>query len=171
MRPLPTLLGTLVLLAGILALVQTRPPAVPLPALVTLEPLPTTPFRAVLIQQTDGEVRTRDVTLRAADTPPARLGATLRALRMWLLETDAWPRELSAPRVFWLGEKNGEGRAALDFSLLGTPDVPVSAEVWLLESVRRTAARQGVADTFILVNGRVPPTFLGQVALPQMIQE
>ena len=172
MRPLPTLLGALVLLAGILALVHTRPPAVPLPALVMLEPLPTTSFRAVLIQQTDGEVRTRDVTLRAADTPPARLGATLRALRAWLLETGAWPRDLGAPRVFWLGEASGEGRAALDFSLQsGTLDVPVSAEVWLLESIRRTAERQGVADTFILVNGRVPLTFLGQVALPQSLQE
>ncbi len=171
MRPLPTLLGALLLLAGILALVQTRSPPVPLPALVTPGPLATTPFRAVLIQQTDGEVRTRDVTLRAADTPPARLGATLRALRTWLLETGAWPRGLGAPRVFWLGEFSGEGRAALDFSLSGTPDVPVSAEVWLLGSIRRTAARQGIADTFVLVNGRVPPTFLGQVVLPQTLED
>ena len=173
MRPLPTLLGALVLLAGILALAHTRPPVLPPPVPVTLEPLPTPPFDAVLIQQTDGEVRTRDITLRAAATPPAHLGATLGALRTWLLETGAWPRELGAPRVFWLGEASGEGRAALDFSLrsglAGTPDMPVSAEVWLLESIRRTAARQGVADIFILVNGQVPPTFLGQVTLPQVL--
>ena len=172
MRALPTLLGALVLLAGLLALVNTRPPAVPPPAPVTLEPLPTTQFRAALIQQTGSEVRTREVTLRAADTPSARLGVTLRALRTWLLEAGAWPRELGAPRVFWLGETSGEGRAALDFSLQpGTLNVPVAAEVWLLDSVRRTAARQGVVDTFILVNGQVPPTFLGQVALPQTLED
>ena len=174
MRVLPTLLGALVLLAGVLAFVHTRPPVVPPPELVTLEPLPTTPFRAVLIQQTDGELRTRNVSLRAADTPPARLAATLRALRTWLVEEGAWPRELGAPRVFWLGKAGDEtnkGRAALDFPLLGTVTVPVTTEVWLLGSVRQTAARQGVADIFVLVNGRVPPTFLGQVSLPQTLGE
>ena len=174
MRVLPTLLGVLVLLAGVLAFVHTCPPVVPPPELVTLEPLPTTPFRAVLIQQTDGELRTRDVSLRAADTPPARLAATLRALRTWLVDEGAWPRELGAPRVFWLGEAgetSSEGRAALDFPVTGKVDVPVTTEVWLLESVRQTAARQGVADTFVLVNGRVPPTFLGQVSLPQTLGE
>ena len=177
MRVLPTLLGALVLLAGILALVHTRPPGVPPPELVTLEPLPTKAFPAVLIQQTDGELRTRNVSLRAADTPPARLAATLRALRTWLVDEDAWPRELGAPRVFWLGkagetsDKAGEGRAALDFPLLGTVTVPVTTEVWLLGSIRQTAARQGVTDTFVLVNGRVPPTFLGQVSLPQTLGE
>ena len=174
MRVLPTLLGALILLAGILAFVHTRPPVVPPPAPVTLEPLPTTSFPAVLIQQTNGELRTRNVSLRAADTPPARLAATLRALRTWLIDEGAWPRELGAPRVFWLGEAGDEankGRAALDFSLSGTVKVPVTAEVWLLGSIRQTAARQGVADTFVLINGRVTPTFLGQVSLPQTLGE
>ena len=169
MRVLPTLLGALMLLVGILALVYTRPPVVPPPAPVTLEPLPTTAFPAVLIQQTDGELRTRDVSLRAADTPPARLAATLRALRTWLVDENAWPKELGAPHVFWLGNASGKGRVALNFSLSSGVDVPVTAEVWLLESIRQTAARQGVADTFVLVNGRVPPTFLGQVSLPQTL--
>ncbi len=174
MRPLPTLLGALALLVGLLALVHTRPPVVPPPEFVMLEPFPTTSFRAALIQETSGELRTREVTLRAADTVPARLGAALRALRTWLVGEGAWPRELGAPRVFWLGgvtgEASGEGRAALDFSLSGTPAVPVAAEVWLLASIRRTAARQGVAEPFILVNGLVPPTFLGQVTLPQTLE-
>lgn len=171
MRPLPTLLGALALLVGLLALVHTRPPVVPPPEFVMLEPLPTTSFRTVLIQETSGELRTREVTLRAADTAPARLGATLRALRTRLVGEGAWPRELGAPRVFWLGEDGGKGRAALDFSLSSTPAVPIAAEVWLLASIRRTAARQGVAEPFILVNGLVPPTFLGQVALPQALED
>ncbi len=171
LRPLPTLLGLLVLLSGLIAFVHTRSPTSPPPPFVTLEPLATAPFRAALIQQTDGEVRTRDVTLRAADNPPARLGATLRALRTWLVAEGAWPRGLGAPRVFWLGESSGEERAALDFPLAEVPDIPVSAEMWLLGSIRRTTERQGIAAPFILVNGRVPPTFLGQVTLPQMLEE
>ena len=171
MRVLPTLLGALILLAGILALVHTRPPGVPPPAPVTLEPLPTTPFPAVLIQQTSGELRTRDVSLRAADTPPARLAATLHALRTWLVSEGAWPKELGTPRVFWLGDEADGGHAALDFSLSETVEVPVTTELWLLGSIQQTAARQGVADTFVLVNGRVPPTFLGQVSLPQTLGE
>lgn len=167
MRVLPVLLGTLVLLAGIVALTRSQPPAVTPPQRVTLEPLPTAEFRAVLIQQADGEVRTRDAELRAADTAPARLAVTLRALRSWLREEALWPRELGAPRVFWLGE----GRAALDFPLSVPLTVAVSTEMRLLESIRKTAARGGANDVFILVNGRVPPTFLGQVALPDTLEE
>ena len=174
MRVLPTLLGALILIAGLVALAHTRPFRVPPPEPVTLEPLPTTPFRAVLIQQTDGEVRARDVTLRAADALAARLAATLRALRTWLVSEGAWPRNLSAPRVFWLGEgsakASAKGRAALDFSLSGQVKVPVATEMWLLESVRQTAARQGVTDTFFMVNGHVSETFLGQVSLPQTLE-
>lgn len=161
------LLGALVLLAGIVAFSRSHAPTAAPPERVTLEPLPTTPFRAVLVQRADGEVRTRDAELRAADTPPARLGATLRALRGWLRQDGLWPRELGAPRVFWLGA----GRAALDFPLRGTPRLTVAAEMRLLESVRRTAARGGVGEVFVLVNGRVPPTFLGQVALPDTLEE
>lgn len=167
MRPLPTLLGALVLLAGIIAFTRSHAPTAAPPETVTLEPLPTTPFRAVLIQQADGEVRTRNADLRAADIPPARLGATLRALRGWLRQESLWPRELGAPHVFWLGS----GRAALDFPLRGAPRVTVAAEMRLLESVRRTAARQGVGEVFVLVNGRVPPTFLSQVVLPDTLEE
>jgi hypothetical protein len=166
-RALPTLLGALVLLAGIVAFSRSHAPIAAPPERVTLEPLPTTPFRAVLIQRADGEVRTREAELRAADTPPARLGATLRALRDWLRQDGLWPRELGAPRVFWLGE----GHAALDFPLREAPRMTVAAEMRLLESVRRTAARGGVGEVFVLVNGRVPPTFLGQVALPDTLEE
>lgn len=166
MRPLPTLLGALALLAGVLAWVRSEPPKLPPPVQVTLESLTTVAFDAVLIQDTGGELRTREVTLSTADTESVRLGATLRALRAWLVEEAAWPRGLGAPRVFWLGED----RAALDFPLAGTPGVSVSTELWLLESIRQTAARRGVADPFILVNGRVPPTFLGQVALPGTLE-
>jgi len=166
-RALPALLGALVLTAGVIAFTRSHAPTVAPPETVTLEPLPTTGFRAVLVQQLDGEVRTREAELRAADTTPARLGATLRALRGWLLREGLWPRELGAPRVFWLP---GE-RAVLDFPLGAAPGVAVSTEVLLLESIRQTAVRGGARDVFILVNGRVPPTFLGQVALPGTLEE
>lgn len=167
MRALPTLLGTLVLLVGIIAFSWSRPPSAAPPEEVTLEPLPTTAFRAVLLQQLGGEVQSRELKLRAADAPSARLAATLRALRSWLREGSRWPAELGAPHVFWLGE----GSAALDFPLRGAPNLSVAEEVRLLASVRQTAARQGVGEVYILVNGRVPPTFLGQVALPQTLDE
>lgn len=166
MRVLPVLLGALVLLAGIVAFTRSRPPVVTPPPRVTLEPLATTTFRAVLIQQADGEVRTREAELRAADTASARLGAALRALRSWLIGV-SWPRQLGAPQVFWLGN----GRAALDFPLKGEPTVSVATELRLLESIRATAARAGANDVFILVNGRVPPTFLGQAALPDTLKQ
>lgn len=166
MRALPVLLGALVLLAGVVAFNRSHVPTATPPQTVTLEPLPTATFRAVLIWQTGSEVQTREVELRAADSPPARLGATLRALRVWLRETSAWPEELGAPRVFWLGE----GRAALDFARRAPPTVTVAAEMQLLESIRRTASRQGVGEVFVLVNGHVPPTFLGQVALPDTLE-
>jgi hypothetical protein len=91
----------------------------------------------------------------------------LRALRSWLLEAPLWPPELGAPHVFWLGE----GRAALDFPLRGAPSLSISAEVRLLGSIRQTAARQGIDEISILVNGRLPPTFLGRVALPQTLEQ
>ncbi len=166
MRALPVLLGALVLLAGVVAFNRSHVPTATPPQIVTLEPLPTAAFRAVLTWQTGSEVQTREVELRAADTPPARLGATLRALRGWLRETSAWPQELAAPRVFWLGE----GRAALDFARRAPLTVTVAAEMQLLESIRRTAASQGVGELFVLVDGRVPPTFLGQVALPETLE-
>lgn len=166
MRALPVLLGALVLLAGVIAFSRSDAPTATPPQTVTLEALPTTAFRAVLVQETDGEVRTREAELRAADTAPARLAATLQALRVWLREASLWPPELGAPRVFWLGE----GKAALDFTLSTPPRMTVAAEMQLLESIRRTAARGGVDDVFILVNGRVPPTFLGQVALPDTLE-
>ncbi len=167
MRALPVLLGALALLAGVLAFSRSHAPTARPPQIVTLEPLPTTVFRAVLTWQTGSEVQTREVELRAADTAPARLGATLRALREWLRETSAWPQELAAPRVFWLGE----GRAALDFARRAPPTITVAAEMQLLESIRRTAASQGVGELFVLVNGRVPPTFLGQVVLPETLED
>lgn len=167
MRALPTLLGALLLLAGLIAFSRSQQPSAAPPEQVTLEPLPTTPFRAVLFGQLGDEVRSRELELRAADAPSARLGATLRALRSWLREASLWPAELGAPHVFWLGE----GRAALDFPLRGAPSLSVSAEVRLLESIHQTAARQGVDSISILVNGRLPPTFLGQVALPQTLED
>ena len=166
MRVLPTLLGALVLLGGLIAFVRSEPTPLPPPERVVLEAAPTETFRAALVQQTGSELRTRDVQLRAAAEPGVRLGATLGALRAWLVEGKAWPRELGAPRVFWLGP----GRAALDFPLRGRPVVSVTTELWLLESVRQTAARAGVLNPFILVNGQVPPTFLGAVALPQGLE-
>ncbi len=166
MRALPVLLGALALLAGVVAFSRTHAPAATPPQVVTLEPLPTATFRAVLTWQTGSEVQTREVELRAADSPPARLGATLRALRVWLRETSAWPQELAAPRIFWLSE----GRAALDFARRAPPSMTVAAEMQLLESIRRTAASQEVGEVFVLVNGRVPPTFLGQVALPETLE-
>lgn len=167
MRALPTLLGALLLLAGLIAFSRSQQPSAAPPEEVTLEPLPTAPFRAVLFGQLGDEVRSRELELSAADTPSARLDATLRALRSWLREALLWPAELGAPHVFWLGE----GRAALDFPLRGGPSVSVATEVRLLDSIRRTAARQGVDEVFILVNGRVPPTFLDQVALPLTLEE
>lgn len=167
MRALPVLLGALVLLAGVVALSRSYAPTVTPPQTVMLAPLPTAAFHAVLTQQTGAEVRTRELELRAADTPPARLGATLRALRSWLREESLWPQELGAPRIFWLGE----GRAALDFVLSAPPRVTVAAEMQLLESIRRTAARQGVSEVFVLINGRVSPTFLGQIALPGSLED
>ena len=166
MRALPTLLGALVLLGGLIAFVRSEPPPLPPPERVVLEAAPTEAFSAALIQQTGSELRTRNVRLQAAEGPGVRLGATLRALRAWLVEEEAWPRELGAPRVFWLGPR----RAALDFPLRTPPVVTVTTELWLLESVRQTAARSGAEDPFILVNGQVPPTFLGAVALPQGLE-
>ena len=144
MRALPVLLGALVLLAGVVAFSRSDAPTATPPQVVTLEPLPTAAFRAVLIQQTDGEVRTREADLRAADSAPARLAATLRALRAWLREASLWPPELGAPRVFWLGE----GRVALDFALPEPSRMTVAAEMQLLESIRRTAARGGGRQRF-----------------------
>lgn len=166
MRTLPTLLGALVFVAGLVAFVRSAPPAPPPPERVVLGTSPAEVFGAVLVQQTEHELRTRDAELRAAAAPGARLGATLQALRGWLEPQGAWPPELGAPRVFWLGP----GRAALDFPLQGRPAVTVTTELWLLESVRQTAARSGVERPFILVNGQVPPTFLGAVALPQTLE-
>lgn len=166
MRALPTLLGALALLGGLIAYVRSEPPPLPPPERVVLEASLTEAFSAVLIHQTGSELRTRDVQLQAAADPGVRLGATLGALRAWLVGEEAWPRELGAPRVFWLGP----GRAGLDFPLQGPPAVTVTTELWLLESVRQTAARAGVEDPFILVNGQVPPTFLGAVALPQVLE-
>ena len=166
MRALPTLLGALALLGGLIAYVRSEPPSLPPPERVVFGAAPTEAFSAALIQQTGSELRTRDVQLRAAADPGVRLAATLRALRTWLVKEGAWPRELGTPRVFWLGP----GRAALDFPLRAPPVVSVTTELWLLESVRQTAARAGVPNPFILVNGQVPPTFLGAVALPQVLE-
>lgn len=166
MRALPTLLGALVLLGGLIAYVRSEPPPLPPPERVVLEAAPTEAFSAALVQQTESELRARDVRLQAAADPGARLGVTLGALRAWLVGVGAWPEGLGAPRVFWLGE----GRAVLDFPLRGRPAVTVTTELWLLESVRQTAARAGAENPFILVNGQVPPTFLGAVALPQAIE-
>ena len=166
MRALPTLLGALALLGGLVAFVRSEPPPLPPPERVVLGAAPTATFSAVLIQQTGSELRTRDVQLRAAEDPGVRLGVTLRALRAWLMGEGAWPEGLGAPRVFWLGP----GRAALDFPLRGRPVVSVTTELWLLESVRQTAARAGIPNLFVLVNGQVPPTFLGAVALPQVLE-
>ena len=163
MRTLPTLLGALVLLGGFIAFVRSEPPPLPPPERVVLEAAPKEAFSAALIQQTGSELRTRNVQLQAAEDPGVRLSVTLRALWVWLTEEGAWPEGLGAPRVFWLGP----GRAALDFPLQGRPAVTVTTELWLLESVRQTAARAGAPDPFVLVNGQVPSTFLGAVALPQ----
>lgn len=163
-RPLPTLLGLLIAVSGLLFLVNSRVPAPEPPPLVTLEPLPTVPFTAVLFRDTASEVRSREVQLRASDTPGARLATSLRALKSWLGE--AWPADLAAPQVFWLGG----GRAVLDFTLRGTPQVGVATELQLLGSIRQTAARQGLTDVFILINGQTPATFLGQVTLPQTLE-
>lgn len=163
LRPLPTLLGLVVAILGLLFLMASRVPAPEPPPSVMLEPLPTVPFTAVLFRATGSEVRSREVRLGARDAPDAKLEASLRALKAWLADT--WPADLGAPQVFWLGE----GRAALDFALRGTPQVSVATELQLLESIRQTAARQGATDVFILVNDEVPATFLGQVVLPQVL--
>jgi hypothetical protein len=169
-RPLPTLLGLLILLAGVLALTHVPKPLLRPPQTVRLEALPQSAFRAVLLQDAGSEVRSREVSLRAADTPAAQLEATLRALRAWLLASpvreSAWPPELGAPQVFWLEP----GRAVLDFSLEQMPNLSVASELRLLGSIRQTAARQGVDEVFILIGGEAPPTFLGQVALPQVLE-
>lgn len=163
MRPrlLPTLLGSLVLLAGLLAFVRSSPPTPPPPAQVTLEEAPTTTFEATLVGIDETGERVRQETLPSYPEPGAQLTESLRALRTWSVAEGRWPDALGAPRVFLVTPSH----AVLDFPLTGAPQLSAAAEARLIASLRRTAARRGVSDITLLVGGRAPETFLGHVAL------
>jgi hypothetical protein len=68
-RALPTLLGVLLLLAGLIAFSRSQQPSAAPPEQVTLEPLPLHPFRAMLFGQLGGEVQSRELELRACRHP------------------------------------------------------------------------------------------------------
>jgi hypothetical protein len=163
---LPTLLGALVLLAGIVAFVRSSPPPLTPPPQVALEAVPASPFEATLVGVTaTGEVH-ETALLQSYPEPGARLAESLRALREWLLAEGGWPEALGAPRVFLVTPTH----AVLDFPLAALPTLSAEAEVQLIASLRRTAARQGVDEVTLLVNGRAPATFLGHVALADTLE-
>lgn len=106
------------------------------------------------------------MSLQSYPEPGAQLAATLRALRAWLRDEGGWPEALGAPRVFLPVPTH----AVLDFPLSAPPDLSAEAEAQLIASLRRTAARQGVREVTLLVNGRAPATFLGHVALADALE-
>jgi len=166
MRPLPTLLGSLIFLAGALAFVRTSPtPSAPEP--LVQAPLPTPRFQAELVQvRADGsEARTRQ-TLTAPEARAAQIEVSLRALRGWLMAASSWPPALRAPHVFLVGEDH----AVLDFPLRGSPRVSAAQEAQLLVSVERTLALQGVSNVTVLVNGGTSSTFLGHLTLTDALE-
>ncbi len=156
------------LLAGTLVFLRSGPSLLETPERVVPGEVPSAPFGAMLVWVTASEERTRQETLEAPPEAGAQLGESLAALRAWLRREGAWPSELGAPRVF-LVEAGDAPYAVLDFPLNGAPQLSAAAEGRLLASLQRTAARQGVRDITLLVNGRTAETFLGQVALSDVL--
>lgn len=165
-RPLPTLLGALLLLAGVLAFSRSGPNLPPPPERVAQGLLPTTVFEATLVAVDEAGERLRQERLEAPPEPGAQLTESLRALRSWLTVEGTWPDDLGAPRVFLLSTSY----AVLDFPLAGTPRLSAAAEGRLLGSVQRTAARRGIGRTSVLINGRTAETFLGHLALSDVVE-
>lgn len=88
-----------------------------------------------------------------------------------------WPIELLAPQVFVTNFISGQSIVIVNFALNATVKVSVKQEKALLNSIKETLNRNGfisnaqqLTNVYILINGEVPKTFLGHVALVPMLE-
>ena len=167
-----SLLGGLVLVAGLVAFLRAAPGVrVPPPERVVVDAAsPATPaedVRLSLITE-DGSERFSIVSLALPADPSSRRAALLNALRTFLT-TEAgerlWPEALSAPTVFTLTNADRAEVTVLDFTRGPEAAVSVAQEARLLASIRTTLRRDGVDHLRVLIGGEPSETFLGHVAL------
>lgn len=162
---MPTLLGLVIFLLGLSLYGYTRPSLAAPPAVIAPTPVGAVQHKVVLSWERQGQKAQRTVMIQASTLPAERLQRSLRALKAWLEPLGAWPKTLSAPDVFALS-----GRAfALSFRYQEGQRLSISDELSLLNSLRATARAQGAEGLYVLVNGRVPKTFLGSVQVPQRL--
>ncbi len=125
------------------------------------------------------------VNLQVLESDSRRLEAILAALRKAMsidqacqdlvedcnLKKTLWPKSLLTPQVFVTSFVSDRPIAILNFGLDHPVQISAGQEQALLNSINETLNRNGLdssnqlTDTYILINSKVSPTFLGHVAL------
>ncbi len=172
----PVLLGTLVLLAGLVTAVRTLPTA--RPPLVQLEPGPDTPpvrteVELTLFTPGPGERPVEHpvfVQLALPEDATRRFETITAELRAQTLPT-LWPAPLPAPTAFSVATANGaQTVAVLDFTIDDAVVLDVETERLLLQSIEATLLRNGADRVQVLVNHQEAESFLGHVALVPVLE-
>lgn len=163
------LLAVLLVIAAAVFYLASAPPRVgPAPEVTAAEPqAPATESREVELRLADanGEVASETVTLTVRDDRGAAWEAIAAAVRQRLVDAEAWPEAVPAPRVFAL---DVDGRATAVVDVVGADEVAldVADEERVLRSLRETLQAAGAERIALLRNGAAVPTPLGHVRAP-----
>lgn len=161
------LVPAIALLAAATYAIRSAPPAVPPPPTLAVpsDEVPSTERREVVVYLVDDGVATPLVReVDDAEDASARLQAVVDALREAMVEEEAWPSELPAPRVFAFDVER-DAAAVLDLPAHDAV-LSVDGERRVVASLRRTLLEQGVERIAFLREGRSEDGWLGQLSVP-----
>lgn len=176
-HPLPLFVGMLVFGIGALLLVRAR---IELAQQVTVdrvnvslrapsEVLVSERISLTLIDR-DGLERTVYQDVELPRTTNQRYRKILEALEQSMRAAGVWVDGVSVHEVF-LVERPDARLAVVDFAVDVNAAASVREEQAMLDAIRETLIRNNLDDVRVFVNGEMPETFLGHVAVRSSLEE
>ena len=175
-RTLPVLAGLLVFALGAFVFMrarvdlaaQVRVARVDVSLRAPAEALVSERISLTLIDR-DGLERTVYQDLQLPSTTNQRYRKILQALETAMREAGVWVDGVNVQEVF-LVERPEARLAVVDFAVIDQAAASVREERAMLAALRETLARNNIDGVRVFVNGDVPETFLGHVAVTSSLE-
>jgi hypothetical protein len=117
----------------------------------------------------DGLERTVYQDLALPSTTNQRYRKILEALEVTMREAGVWVDGVNVQEVF-LVERPEVRLAVVDFAVTDEAAASVREERAMLDALRETLARNNIDGVRVFVNGAVPETFLGHIAVASSLE-
>lgn len=175
-RTLPLLVGVLVFGVGAFVFVRARLALSAQVQVARVDVSLQSPAEALVSERIsltlidrDGLERTVYQDLELPSTTNQRYRKILQALKAAMQEAGVWVDGVSVQEVF-LVERPESRLAVVDFAVTDEAAASVREERAMLDAMRETLARNNIDGVRVFVNGDVPETFLGHVAVASSLE-